>query len=124
MISGKGFGRWPWKMLKPQVLKKQRHADGGDERCDPGRLPERLVGQLPRLSCPINAANAAWQAGIADYEGHFKVSDEVVAIVGADHEYVAVGEVDEPDDAVDHSVAQGYQGVYASQRKAIYKLLY
>ena len=41
----------------------------------------------------------------------------------ADHEDVAVGEVDQADDAVDHRVAQGDQGVDEAQLEAVDHLL-
>ena len=50
--------------------------------------------------------------------GHAEVAD-----VGTDHVDVAVGEVDELDDAVDHGVAQGHQRINAAQRHAVDQLL-
>ena len=41
---------------------------------------------------------------------------------GADHEDVAVGEVDELDDAVDHRVAQRDEGVDATDRERVEEL--
>ena len=34
------------------------------------------------------------------------------------HEYIAVGEVDQPQDAVDHGIADGDEGVLPAQRYA------
>ena len=42
---------------------------------------------------------------------------------GADHEHVAVGEVDHADDAVDHRVADGDQAVDRAERDAVDELL-
>ena len=42
---------------------------------------------------------------------------------GADHEDVAMGEVDHADDAVDHRVADGDQAVDGAQRHAVDQLL-
>ncbi len=40
---------------------------------------------------------------------------------GADHEDLAVGKVDELEDAIDHGVAQGNQGVHETQDDPIYE---
>jgi hypothetical protein len=48
---------------------------------------------------------------------------EVVGGEGADHEDVAVGEVDEAQHAVDHGVAEGDQGVDRAKGQAIEELL-
>ncbi len=42
---------------------------------------------------------------------------------GPGHEDLAVGEIDQGDDAVDHGVAQGDQGVGAAQGHTVYQLL-
>jgi hypothetical protein len=42
---------------------------------------------------------------------------------GADHHHLAVGEVDELDDAVDHRVAERHHGIDAAQREAVDDLL-
>jgi hypothetical protein len=42
---------------------------------------------------------------------------------GADHEDVAMGEIDHSDDAVDHRVADRDQPIDRSQRQPVYKLL-
>ncbi len=42
---------------------------------------------------------------------------------GADHEHVAMGEIDHADDAVDHRVADGDQAVDRSERDAVDELL-
>ena len=47
-----------------------------------------------------------------------------VADVGPDHVDVAVREVDQPQDTVDHGVAQGDQGVQAPELHAVYQLLH
>jgi hypothetical protein len=41
----------------------------------------------------------------------------------AHHHQLAVGEVDEPDDAVDHGVAERDQRIHAAQRDAVDQLL-
>jgi hypothetical protein len=40
-----------------------------------------------------------------------------------DHHHFAVGEIDELDDAVDHRVAEGHDGIHAAQREAVDELL-
>ena len=41
---------------------------------------------------------------------------------GADHEDVAMGEVDQLDDAVDHRVAEGHEGVDRPERHRVHEL--
>jgi hypothetical protein len=50
-------------------------------------------------------------------------ADDRPADERADHEHLAVGEVDQADDAVDHGVAQGDQGIHAAQHQAVDDLL-
>ena len=66
-------------------------SDDGDDRGDGARVQEADVRE----------------------EGGREVAGE-----GADHEDVAVGEVDHAQDAVDHRVAEGDEGVDAAQRGA------
>ena len=42
---------------------------------------------------------------------------------GAHHDYVAVGKVDQADDAVDHGVAQRHQRIHAASGQAVDDLL-
>jgi hypothetical protein len=42
---------------------------------------------------------------------------------GADHGHLAMGEVDQFQDAVHHGVAQGHQGIDAAQHQAVDELL-
>jgi hypothetical protein len=42
---------------------------------------------------------------------------------GADHDHVAVGEVDQPDDPVDHGETDGHQRIHAAQDQAVDDLL-
>ena len=53
-----------------------------------------------------------------------EAADGVVADERADHEDVAVGEVDQLDDAVDHRVAQGDQRVDEAQLQAADALIW
>ena len=43
--------------------------------------------------------------------------------VRAQHVDLAVGEVDQLDDPIDHGVAQGDQGIHAAERQAVNQLL-
>jgi hypothetical protein len=47
-----------------------------------------------------------------------ELSNQIVAYESADHEHIAVREVNELDDAVDHRIAQGDHCVYKSQLQA------
>ena len=88
---------------------------------DPGRAPKGLVGDLFNE----HAQDHADQHGDAQRcpepqmeEGHAGVAD-----VSADHVDVAVGEVDELDNSVNHGVAKGDEGVNTAQRQAVDHLL-
>src|SRR5690606_7631736 len=44
-----------------------------------------------------------------------RVGEQEISCKGTDHENLAVSEVDEPDDAVDHGVAEGDEGVKTTE---------
>ena len=52
-----------------------------------------------------------------------KGPDRIVTDKRADHENIAVGEINEAQNAIDHGVAQGEQGVNRPQGKAVDQLL-
>ena len=52
-----------------------------------------------------------------------EAADRVEARKGAHHEDVAMGEVDELDDAVDHRVAEGDEGVDEAELEAVQQVL-
>ena len=58
-----------------------------------------------------------------EVERRRRVRQEEQRNEGADHEHVAVGEVDELDDPVDHRVAEGDEGVDRAERQRVGDLL-
>ena len=99
------------------VLEEVAHADGGDEHRQGGSLPQGLVGQ----ALDDHAQHGAHQHGQQHpHQGRQAVGGRgEEAYVGAHHDDVAVGKVQHLGDAVDHSVAQGDDGIDASQAHAV-----
>jgi hypothetical protein len=111
------------------VGEKDRHADGRDQRRQPIGVAQRPVGEtLDRPAVQRREPHGDQQheeqrhrdGGDADgdegEEGD--QGDE-----GADHEHVAMGEVDHADDAVDHRVADGDEAIDGAERDAVDELL-
>ena len=100
-----------------QVFQKQAHGNGGDQGGHVGAfLAHRAVGDELCAHAHQGAYRDGGQHGgpgrqsQAQHQRNGK--DHGVA---AHHDEIAVGEVDEADDAVYHGVAQGDQGVNAAQ---------
>ncbi len=115
MICGKALGSAP-KSTLPDVLEQQRDADRGDERGEPRRAAHRAVGE----ALDDHPEEGADRHG--DDEDQERLPERGLgpraepagaeeAEERAQHVDVAVREVDQPQDAVDHRVAQGDQGV-------------
>ena len=43
--------------------------------------------------------------------------------IGTHHQNVTMGEVDELQDTIDHSIAESYEGIYATQCQAVHEML-
>ena len=117
---GEGAGRLRVGVPGPDgLLQGQREADGGDEGCEAGCAAQWAVGEAfgsdrYEGGDDHGAYEHEWQgephAGAARQpEPHGEGAE------AADHEDLAVGEVDELDDAIDHCVADGDQAVHGSQ---------
>ncbi len=106
---------------QPEVLEKERDADGRDEGRDAGGVADRHVGALVHHHTQDgredNRDGEGGPPGKAEHE------DAEVGEVASHHHDVAVGEVDEPDDPVDHGVADGDEAVEAPQCHAVDHLL-
>ena len=115
-----------------EVLQRDRHADGGDQRRQPERAAQRPVGDPLDRPAPHRGERHGdgddqqqredqeeERCGGADAENDQR--DQ--ADKRADHEDVAMGEVDHADDPVDHRVADRDQPVDRSERHAIDQLL-
>ena len=111
------------------VLQKDRHADGRDQRRQPERAAQRPVGQSfhgPAVDrCQQHGDDQdqqqrEWHPGDADH-AHDQEGDQ--RREGADHEDIAMGEIDHADDAIDHGVADGDQTVDRTQCQTVDELL-
>ena len=112
------------------VLQDERDADGGDQRREARRVAQRPVGEpldgdargRPCTGIVISEVDARGprpaRAGRRSARLAEDVGQDEDRHEGADHEDVAVGEVDELDDAVDHRVAEGDEGVDRADRQA------
>ena len=123
---GKGFHG---KRLGPgppdehgQVLQEDGHADGRDQTGQPGRLPQRPVGDHIEEHAADGPAEHGQEEGHP--ERHAQSHDKGHGKEGPQHVDLAVGEVDQLDHPVDHGVSHGDQGVDASDGQAVYELLY
>jgi hypothetical protein len=109
------------------VLEEERDAERADQRCDSRRVPERPV----REALDRNPEDAGAEHRHEEHQGDQQPDrdhrieraaergQDAVADEGADHEHVAVGEVQQLEDPVDQRVAQGDQGVHAPERHAV-----
>ena len=92
-----------------------------DDGRDPGRLAQRLVGQpLDGHAQEGRPQHAESRVGT---KGELEEEHGEKAEKGAHHEEVAVGKVDHGQDAVDHGVAQGDQGIDAAELEGVQYLL-
>src|SRR5215212_1428282 len=112
---------------EPDVLQDKRHADGSYEDRESRRVTQRLVGHAfdPHAQKAAgdhrdgqryeHAGHLEQESGAARYgpeeaQAGERSREHGNPHEGADHEVVAVGEVDELDDAVDQRVAEGHEG--------------
>ncbi len=109
------------------VLEEERDAERRDQRRDPRRVAERPVREpLDRDAEPRGADHRD-----EEHQHHHEPDrdhrvrraaergEDAEADVGADHVDVAVREVEQLQDPVDHRVAEGDEGVDAAEREAV-----
>ena len=117
-----------------EVLEDERHADRGDQRA-PAAGRSGAAGRRParsgRRASPMTRhrdgeASTSAARGCSSGTGRRwpgagrdDVEQEDQADERADHEHVAVGEVDQLDDPVDHRVAEGDEGVDRADRQRV-----
>ena len=99
-----------------QVFQQEGNPDGGDKQGNPGGGAQRGIGHLvddhTQRHTGQNRQHHGQQrmnAGRNGQHGH----------IAAHHDDIAVGKVQQHDDAVNHTVAQGNQGIDAAQLKAV-----
>ena len=110
------------------ILQEEGDADGGDEGYQAGRAAQGPVGH-PLHRCRQQPADQhpGEQKQDQDQEGR-EIPQDAVGLQpqqdldpdeGADHEDLAVGEVDELQHPINHRVAEGDQGVHEPQDEAV-----
>ena len=112
------------------MLQDDRQADRGDQRREPRRAPQRAVGDAFEREADRHAhRDRRERADQHDRErrqrraGADQRDDDRVGDHRADHHHLAVREIDELDDPVDHRVAQRDDRVDAAERRAVDELL-
>jgi hypothetical protein len=108
-------------------LQQEAHADGRDQRRQPRAVAQRAVGHLLDAVVQGRCQRAGDDQGDDQHQPGrqqgLQDADDRPAHERAHHEHLAMREVDQADDAVDHGVAQGDQGVHAAQDQAVDDLL-
>jgi len=111
-------------------LQQDGDADRRDQRCQPRRIAQAAVGdafdqdihQHGHRNRPDDGdrqLHSARQAG----EAAVQQAQDGQADHGADHQHVAVGEINQVEHAVHHGVAEGHQRIHAAQHQSIEDLL-
>ena len=102
------------------VLQEEGDADGRDQQRDAGRAAQRGVGDL----FDHDAQQRADDDGGADggHRAETKLVHHEPRHVRAHHNDIAVGKVQQQDDAVHHAVAQRDQCIDAAERKTVDQL--
>ena len=107
-----------------RVLEEERDAERRDQRRDPRRVAQRPVGEAldrdaedarSRPSPPGTCRARAAPTGIAGLSGAAEQRQDAEADERADHVHVAVGEVEQLEDPVDHRVPERDQRVDAAE---------
>jgi hypothetical protein len=111
-----------------EVLQDDRDADGGDQRREARRLAQRPVrdpfhGVADRHAQRDRARGGQHDDGDRRQARSGQQVDHAERHHRTDHHHLAVGEVDELDDAVDHRVAERHDGVHRAERKTVDDLL-
>jgi len=101
---------------KRQGLQQEGDPDSSDQRRDPGGGPERTIGQSLDQHAEERAENHRDGEERREAQGAPRLLEahppaDGQADEGADHVHVAVGEIDEAENAVDHRVADGDESV-------------
>jgi hypothetical protein len=104
-----------------QVFYKKGCANGAYHDRDTGRIPEGPVCYSFKANTnQTGETNGNQKSNPPGHEGR---RHQIKGDIGSQHEYVPMGKVDEPQDAVDHGVAYGDEGIEAAQGKGISYIL-
>jgi len=104
-----------------EVLQQKRDPDGRDQCRDTGGVADGQVGALVHQHS--QGGREQQGNGKGSPPGQAEHEDAEVGEVAPHHHDVAVGEVDEPDDPVDHGIADGDEPVEATQCHPVDHLL-
>ena len=110
-----------------RVLDEERRAERRDQRRDSRRGAQRPVGEALEHDADAAARHHRPERHQHDQQpdGDARIlrpaepAEDAPADEGADHHHVAVGEVEQLEDPVDHREAERDEGVHASQRQAV-----
>ncbi len=111
------------------VGQHERHADRRQHRREAERVPQRPVGDaLHRPAVERGDRHRHQQHDQQDHRNHGEADrdqdqERDQRDEAADHEDVAMGEIDHADDAIDHGVADGDQAVDRAEHDAVDQLL-
>ena len=103
------------------ILQQVAHADSSDQNGKGGRLAERAVGKPLDGDAQAGAEQHGDNKG--QHRGQAPVLQAAEGDIGADHDDVAMGEVQHPGDAVDHGVAEGDDRVDAAQAETVDQII-
>src|SRR5690606_31650455 len=111
-----------------EVLQEDRHADRRDQRNQPVDAAQGAIG-YPFDAVAVGAGDDHRSGEGADHQDrqciephHRQADDHDEGDIRADHVHLAVGEVDHADDAVDHRVTDGDQGVGTANGQTVDQL--
>ena len=100
-----------------QILQEKGDADGADQGRNSRRVAQGPIGH------PIDkdADTGRHQDGPDDRQrpGQVKQGDGPEDKIGPQHENLAMGKVDQPQDAVDHGIADGDQGIKTAKGQSV-----
>ena len=105
------------------VLQEDRHPDGADQGREARRLAQRLVGDLLDGEAVGGGVENGHDGGqdqdrYPRHPVHGEDGGDDERGEGSDHVDLAVGEIDQLDDPVNHRIAQRDQGVDAAPRES------
>ena len=104
-----------------QILQQERDPDRSDQGGDAGGLADRKIG--PAIDGDSQQCRHENGGREGDPPGKRKDQIGVESEIAAHHQDIAVGEIDQPQNSIDHGVSDGDQSVETSQGDSIDELL-
>ena len=104
-----------------QTFEEEGNSDGADECRDSGGVTQGAVGDLVHEHAESGGTDDGHHHG--HRPGQAEKRGAVENEIRAQHQDIAVGEVDEAQDAVHHGVADGDEAIERTQREGIEKVL-